>query len=602
MSQAIFLFKLRSNIDLEGDLALARRELESLLPEVWPVRDVDEMVRRHPVLGELRGGAAICAHLRPGGVWAYWSRAPMDFLPTLVRRLTFIQTVYVILQEEPPGAALDGIENVVSIHRSDEGTLLVAVPHYALMELADIVARRSGEGDIEDDLDGLLAYVLGSEPPGRVRCLGDLALAAKITSGLLTHDLHYYKAKFFPRLARAVLNICCAPMDVASPRVLDPFVGSGTTLLEAALLGMASEGLDIDPLSVLIAEQKLAALHLDVDAIDQQAAHLLEAASVGQGGGAFDLPPRLIFPLWLLRKFGGGQKYSAQELEIIQGDIQIAQAAIQGCDPAFRPLFSVMLSDAIARKLRFRFLGTGVGRFSLSVTRRPLLASLEANVGHLRRKLRAWAWLKARLGLALAPAAVCQGDARDMQEKVRGPYHIVLTSPPYLPAASGRESYARSRAPSLLALRLATPGDVDALDGHAVGTMEGNLAVDALTPGARELVLWLRGDPMRAIKAAPTSRYFLDMRQALREIRAVLTPGGCAAVVTGKRSIFYRFSTREILFTAESAELLAEEATLAGFEVVESIDLALRKANVNARPRSLDDYYETILMLRKSPL
>ena len=80
----------------------------------------------------------------------------------------------------------------------------------------------------------------------------------------------------------------------------------------------------------------------------------------------------------------------------------------------------------------------------------------------------------------------------------------------------------------------------------------------------------------------------------------MLAPGGYAAVVTGKRSTFYRFSTREVLYIAESAELLTEEAQLAGFEIVESVDLALRKANINARPRSLDDYYETVLLLHKS--
>lgn len=602
MSLATYLFKLRSNIDLDGDLALAQLEMESLLPGVRPVRDVDEIVHRHPVLGELHGGAAIHAYLRAGDVKAYLSHASVDCLPALVRQLTFVQTIYVFLHGESPASATGGIEDVASIHRGRGDTLLVAVPHYALMELADIVARRSAGDNVESNLDSLLLYLLGSDSSGHSRRLGEMALSAKITSGLLTHDLHYYKAKFFPRLARALLTICGSRTGIASPRVLDPFVGSGTTLLEAALLGMPSEGLDIDPLSVLIAKQKLGALYLDVSAADLQARHLSERLEVGRVNDTRGLPPRVSFPLWLLRKFGEGQKHSHQELEAILDDIQTAQAAVQQCAPAFRPILSVLLSDAIARKLRFRFLGTGVGRFSLSLTNRPVLAVFEANIERLRQKLRAWGWLKARCGLVLAPSGVRRGDARDVHSVVDGSHDVVLTSPPYLPAASGRESYARSRTPSLLALGLATPEDVDVLDGRAVGAMEGNLAIDALAPGARELVLWLQDDPVRAIKAAPTSRYFLDMRRALQGISATLAPGGYAAVVTGKRSLFYRFSTREVLYTAESAELLAEEAVLAGFEVVESVDVPLRKANVNARPRSLDAYYETILMLRKSPL
>jgi hypothetical protein len=470
------------------------------------------------------------------------------------------------------------------------------------MELADIVSRRSAEADIEDNLNGLRAYLVGTNLSGSARRLAEAALSAKISSGLLTHDVHYYKAKFFPRLARAVLNICRSRTGLESPRVLDPFVGSGTTLLEASLLGMPSVGLDIDPLSVLITEQKLAALHFDADEVAQEAAHVSWTIATGQGGDGLVLPPRLVFPEWLVRKFGSNQKYSLQELEAILDDIRIVQAAIQKGDPAFHPIFSILLSDAIARKLKFRFLGTGVGRFSLNVTKRPLLAVFAANVSKLDKKLRGWAWLRESLGVRLSSAIACEGDARELREVINGGYHIVLTSPPYLPAASGRESYARSRAPSLLALGLASPAEVDALDSQAVGAMEGDFTIDTLMPGARDLVLWLHGDQTRAIKAAPISRYFMDMRRTFEEMFAVLAPGGYAAVVTGKRSTFYRFSTREVLYIAESAELLAEEAQLTGFEIVETVDLALRKANVNARPRSLDDYYETVLLLHKSPL
>jgi hypothetical protein len=45
--------------------------------------------------------------------------------------------------------------------------------------------------------------------------------------------------------------------------------------------------------------------------------------------------------------------------------------------------------------------------------------------------------------------------------------------------------------------------------------------------------------------------------------------------------------------------MLADEAHRAGFEVEALHDLPLKKANANARPRSLDDYYETLILLRK---
>jgi hypothetical protein len=78
--------------------------------------------------------------------------------------------------------------------------------------------------------------------------------SAKKTTLSLSHDLHIYKAKFFPRMVRALLNIFSPPSDI----VFDPFCGSGTALLEASLLWMDSIGMDIDPICQLISSTKTA--------------------------------------------------------------------------------------------------------------------------------------------------------------------------------------------------------------------------------------------------------------------------------------------------------------------------------------------------------
>ncbi len=192
-----------------------------------------------------------------------------------------------------------------------------------------------------------------------------------------------------------------------------------------------------------------------------------------------------------------------------------------------------------------------------------------------------------------------EGDARRVPGRL-GYFDIVLTSPPYLPASSGRESYARARAPSLIALGLKDQRGVDGLAEESVGSMDGRETDPVeLTDVQRNLVAWLEADALRAIKAGPTARYFLDMRRALSEIARVLRPGGLAVIVNGKQSTFYRFSTREPLYTVPSAELLAEEAEQMGLTVEALLDVELKKANLNARPRSLDDYFETLIVLRK---
>lgn len=76
-----------------------------------------------------------------------------------------------------------------------------------------------------------------------------------------THGLHEYKGKFNPQVAKALLNIFgVCPGD----NVLDPFCGSGTTLVECAHLGIRSFGADLNPLAVYITNAKLLALRTPI--------------------------------------------------------------------------------------------------------------------------------------------------------------------------------------------------------------------------------------------------------------------------------------------------------------------------------------------------
>ena len=67
------------------------------------------------------------------------------------------------------------------------------------------------------------------------------------------HGIHEYKGKFNPQIVRAIMNLCCVGSDSL---ILDPFCGSGTSLLEAQLLGCETYGIDINPMAVFIAQTK----------------------------------------------------------------------------------------------------------------------------------------------------------------------------------------------------------------------------------------------------------------------------------------------------------------------------------------------------------
>jgi len=81
------------------------------------------------------------------------------------------------------------------------------------------------------------------------------------------HGIHDYRGKFNPQVVRAVGNLLGLE---SGSWVLDPFCGSGTTLLEAAHCGWNAIGVDLNPLAVLIARAKIAAIHLPLTELCEQ--------------------------------------------------------------------------------------------------------------------------------------------------------------------------------------------------------------------------------------------------------------------------------------------------------------------------------------------
>ena len=67
-----------------------------------------------------------------------------------------------------------------------------------------------------------------------------------------THCFHTYPAMMIPQIARKLLKT----YGVEGGWLLDPYCGTGTSLVEASLFGMHSVGCDINPLVRLIATAK----------------------------------------------------------------------------------------------------------------------------------------------------------------------------------------------------------------------------------------------------------------------------------------------------------------------------------------------------------
>lgn len=117
----------------------------------------------------------------------------------------------------------------------------------------------------------------------------------------LTHNFYRYPARMSPDFAREVISRFSRPGEC----VLDPFMGGGTTLVEALACGRRGIGVDLNPLAVFVATAKTTPLSArDAAAIIGWAmgAPVAEEYPLGKGVSPAD-PRAKNFPPSLVRVF-----------------------------------------------------------------------------------------------------------------------------------------------------------------------------------------------------------------------------------------------------------------------------------------------------------
>ena len=118
----------------------------------------------------------------------------------------------------------------------------------------DLLGTRDSDSGRGCEPDQLFREVQ-SFPPFDEISNGDLfslGLSNKTTG--LTHGMHRFPAKYIPQIPGWVIDQVAETDDV----VLDPFCGSGTTLVEGLLRPGRTIGIDCDPLACMISRAKTA--------------------------------------------------------------------------------------------------------------------------------------------------------------------------------------------------------------------------------------------------------------------------------------------------------------------------------------------------------
>jgi DNA modification methylase len=334
--------------------------------------------------------------------------------------------------------------------------------------------------------------VADGDPRWRRLLAEALAVPADADPRELTHGFHSYPARFHPLLVRRLLAETIDKGGV----LLDPFVGSGTTLVEGALRGARGRGVDVNPLAIELTRLKATAWPFErrmllVERARETAARSLERvkrrARTRESGDRFD-DPKHYAPHVFRELVGLREEIAAEKDTELQRTLLLVLSAIV-------VKVSRQPSDTAAGTVE-RTLGKGLPS-----------RIFQRKAEELGKLLGDFA---AKVPAGTRPPDVRLGDARKLVQIEAGSVQVIVTSPPYL----GTYDYAQQHARRYGWLGL-DPGPFERAEiGARRGTRSGSPS------GEDALTAWQT-----------------DVDAFVAEFARVLAPDGKAFVVSGDSAI-----------------------------------------------------------------
>jgi len=392
------------------------------------------------------------------------------------------------------------------------------------------------------------------------------------------HDWYRFVLSFPPHLVRDYVGRFGL---TARHRVLDPFCGTGTTLVECKKLGIPSVGVEANPMARFASDVKTR-WEVSPDGLLEDARRVAGAATQAlEEAGTPDNEPLPLFDPSRAPARGVLRSLPTDAAGLLLKDsispVQLHKTLILlDClraqpNERYRDHELLALAKALVAEIGNLHFGPEVG-VRIKKHNAPVIASWLACVGEMADDLRS---LRDMEGAA---AEAHGGDARDIED-VLGPASVdaVITSPPY----PNEKDYSRTtRLESVLFGFIRSKQDLRAFKKTLLRSNTRNVYKgdddDAWIVDFPEIHQLAQEIETRRIKLGKTSGferqykrvttlYFGGMARHLAGLRRVLRPGARLAYVVGDQASYLQVMIR-------TGQLLARVAESLGYEV-EGIDL-----------------------------
>jgi len=350
-------------------------------------------------------------------------------------------------------------------------------------------------------------------------------LSRKETS-YATHGYHRYPAKFIPQLARR----CIEEYSDEDEIVCDPFMGCGTTLVEALISGRKAVGVDINPVAWLITKAK--SVPIEPEKLKKEVNKILSDISAFIEFRRNKIKPlkeidiKPVIPDKERIKYWFPREHIREELGTILGRInKIEDEDIRNfCLCAFSQILKncstwLMKSVKPTRDLKKK------PADPLQAFKKHINYMLKGNKelfrlmpNHVKQNLDEYLIVERR-------------DARDLPSESNS-VSLIVTSPPYV------TSYEYADLHQLTALWLGYAKNVAEFREGFIGSIYKRTSIihDGIKSEiAKKEIEELEKKSKREAKAVRD--YFFEMQQCFKEIHRVLKPGGKTCIVIGNTEL-----------------------------------------------------------------